>query len=124
MYGNFNKFYGSTWTINQAKTKTLGEFLETGKIKSIFFLTDSKFKNAETSHFAVLKYLIDKYNGKMKVFQNHAKVTLLQNADHNFTITGSANYTANPRTEQFTLDDDSELFEFYENWFLKSLGLK
>jgi len=123
LYGSFDLFYGSTWTINHSKINLLAKYVESGQLGTLYFLSDSKFKSAETAQFATLMKVINQFGGKLRVFQNHSKITLLKNDQHNFVIAGSANYTANPRVEQFTFDDCEELFEFYETWFKRLLEI-
>ena len=51
-------------------------------------------------------------------WENHAKVILLNNvaADAWYVVEGSANWTANPRTEQNILINDRGTWEFHAGW--------
>ena len=53
---------------------------------------------------------------RFKACENHAKVVLLQAGEDWLVFEGSANFTANPRIEQFVLNNDRELFEFHKTW--------
>ena len=56
-------------------------------------------------------------------FQNHTKIILLRTAKTFIVIEGSANFTANPRLENYTLSSDETLYNFHREWMEHMLGL-
>lgn len=123
-FGQMDKFYISTWIISLSIMKQIDKLLISGDLKSINLITDLMFKNRKTDMYAAVLGVVKKHGGKIKIIRNHAKITLLQNKSHSFIITSSANYTRNPRSEQFTLSESKELFDFYENWFKEVMDIK
>lgn len=87
-------------------------------IKSINILTGLYFKRRETSIYATLLEGLQKRKQRFICLENHAKVTLLCNyATENYiVIEGSANYTSNPRIEQYVISNDKETYDFHKSW--------
>lgn len=52
----------------------------------------------------------------LRVARTHAKVTTIRNATWNLVIRGSMNLTANPRAEQFDIDDSPDIANFFDAW--------
>jgi hypothetical protein len=116
MGGKVNQFYFSTWTMNLSNTRELLQLFDEGKIKSIAALVGLYFKKRETNVFNELYEGLKKRNQRIFSNENHSKVTLLENGVDYITICGSANFTANPRIEQFTVHNSKELFQFHKGW--------
>jgi hypothetical protein len=54
--------------------------------------------------------------------ENHSKITLMDNGVDFIVIEGSANFTANPRIEQFTVINSKELYDFHKKWMNEIIG--
>lgn len=70
----------------------------------------------ETAVFNMLYEGLKKRNQKMFCNENHSKVTLIENGTDYLVIEGSANFTANPRIEQFVITNSKELYLFHKSW--------
>lgn len=116
MGGKINDFYFSTWTMNYQNVHALLKLFDDKKIKKISALVGLYFKKRETAVFNDLYEGLKKRNQRIFCNENHAKVTLFTNGKDFVTICGSANFTANPRIEQFTVHNSKELFDFHKNW--------
>lgn len=114
--GKVNQFYFSIWTMNLSNTRELLQLFDEGKIKSISALVGLYFKKRETNVFNELYEGLKKRDQRIYSNENHSKITLLENGVDYITICGSANFTANPRIEQFTVHNSKELFLFHKVW--------
>jgi len=116
--GHADEFYGSTWTLNRQNCQELLTLFDQGKIRSIGFLTGVYFKRREAAVYALLMTGLTERRQRYCCLENHAKVTLLANHQRGdyLTVEGSANYTANPRIEQYCLTNDRTVFDFHKTW--------
>ena len=111
-----DEMYFSTWTMNLSNTKELFNIFDKGKVKKINALVGLYFKKRESAVFNELYEGLKKRGQRILSNENHSKITLLSNGVDFITICGSANFTANPRIEQFTIHNSKELFEFHKEW--------
>ena len=124
--GKADRLYCSTWTTNRANTKNLFELWDAGKIGVADWLVGLYFKRRETDVYAMLLDGLVKRGGRLKAFETHAKVLLLNNKRRNawYSIESSANMTANPRLEQYVITNDKSLWTFHQEWFEEMLEIK
>ena len=118
MMGHADEFYGSTWTLNRQACTDLLALFDQAKIRKISMLTGLYFKRRETAVYAKLMLGLTERRQRYICLENHAKVTLLANhqtGDY-LTIEGSANYTANPRIEQYVVCNDRTVYDFHKAW--------
>ena len=109
-------FYFSTRTLNNQNTEYILKLYDDGYVKSINCLVGLYFKKRETAVFNLLYDGIKQRKQKIFCNENHSKVTLLENGTDFITIQGSANFTANPRIEQFSIHNSKQLFDFHKQW--------
>lgn len=116
LMGNAAEFYGSTWTMNRANVLEMLDLYDTKRIGALNILTGTYFKARESAVCNTLIEGCQQRGQRFLAFQNHAKIVLLRNAGMNLVIEGSANFTANPRLEQYTMSNDAGLYEFHRGW--------
>ena len=114
--GNCNDFYFSTWTLNNQNSEAILKLYDDGKVKSINALVGLYFKTRESAVFNMLYEGLLSRGQKLFANANHSKITLLDNGKDYIIIEGSANFTANPRIEQFVITNSKELHEFHKKW--------
>lgn len=121
LLGGIDVMYGSTWTMSQMNVRDLEIMYKSGKIKEINMFTGTYFKRRESSVYNYLVNFILNSKQKYKCFENHSKILLLHNTKKQIYIVveGSANFTMNPRTEQFVMTNSKELYEFHKKWLDK-----
>ncbi len=121
--GYSDEFYGSTWTLNRNNCVEMFKLYDCGLIKNIHMFTGTYFKRRESAVYATLLQGIQERKQHYKCFENHAKIVLLcnHNSGDYFVVEGSANFTANPRTEQYVITNNKELFYFHKKWMDKIL---
>lgn len=109
-------FYGATWTMNDANVKSLLSLIDDGTIQHANILVGLYFLHREPVVAASLREGFEGRAQNFKAAENHAKVVLLSNGQDYLVFEGSANFTANPRIEQFVLNNNRELYEFHKTW--------
>lgn len=114
--GKCTDFYFSTWTMNLGNTRALIKLFDEGKILKVNALVGLYFKKRESAVFNELYEGLKERGQKVFSNENHSKVTLLTNGIDYITISGSANFTSNPRIEQFSINNSKELFDFHKKW--------
>ena len=122
--GYADEFYGSTWTMNRQNCQELLRLFDQARIRKIGFLTGLYFKRRETAVYALLMTGLTERRQRYVCLENHAKVTLLANhktGDY-LTVEGSANYTANPRIEQYCITNDRTVYDFHKAWMEEILA--
>lgn len=106
----------STWTMNRGNVLELLDLFDGGKLTSILMLTGLYFKRRESAVYATLLEGLQDRNQRYLAFRNHAKLILLQTSTAALVVEGSANFTANPRVEQYVLTHDLDLLKFHAGW--------
>jgi hypothetical protein len=116
MGGNINDFYFSTWTLNNSNCESILKLYDEKKVKSINCLVGLYFMKREAQVFNMIYEGLKERGQRIFSNENHSKVTLLENGKDFIVICGSANFTSNPRIEQFTIYNSKELFDFHKSW--------
>ena len=117
-------FYGSTWTMNRKNITEMVNLFDAGKIKTINLLTGLYFKRREAAVYATVLQAIKQRKQRYCAFKNHAKVLLLGDGKNYITIEGSANFTGNPRLEQYVMTNSQEVYNFHKEWMEQMLDGK
>lgn len=110
------EFLGCTWTMNDQNVQSLMGLIDDGTIRSASVLVGLYFLHREPVVADLLKEGLASRAQRFKAHDNHAKVVLLSNGTDYLVIEASANFTANPRIEQFVVNNDQGLYEFHKDW--------
>lgn len=118
--GVIDEAYIATWTISKNNVNDLIKMVDEGKIKKLtFLLNDGMLKTANTKPiYALLRLEFDKRKDKINyaVANSHAKVQAYRSGDRYCTISGSGNWSLNPRIEDYNLIGGEKYFNFTKNW--------
>jgi hypothetical protein len=116
--GPADSLYGSTWTMNRANVDDLLKMFDDGKIRQVSIASGNYFLRRESAVAATLLLGLRERGQRFVTWENHTKVILLASAaaDAWYVVEGSANWTANPRTEQNILLNDRATWEFHKAW--------
>lgn len=102
--------YISSWTAAIDDMAELVELRDQSKIREIILMVDKSTPGRGKDYLKKLHAML----GNNVFFSRvHAKFVVIQNADWNVTIRTSMNLNRNIRIEQFDLDDDPEIAEFF-----------
>lgn len=111
------EMYLATWTISKQNISRLKLAIESGKLKKLTMVFSSTLKAANPALYASLVgALKDFENVKLKEINSHAKTFSISNGTDFLTVSGSANWSENPRIENFLLLNDKDLFEHHKDW--------
>lgn len=105
----------STWAAASADIRKQKEFLQNGKIKSIFFLIDRGFKNRQPENMAELEKLF--CNDSYRFLSLHSKFVVIENDHWHVVIRTSMNLNENKRFENFEITEDEEFCEYFKKFF-------
>ena len=117
-----HEFYGSTWTMNRYNVLDLLGLLDKGYIEKAAILTGTYFKRRESSVYAQLVTGLAKRGQRFNAFINHTKIVLLKTETDYIVFEGSANFTANPRLENYIICNDQGLYDFHRSWMEEMLA--
>jgi nitrate reductase beta subunit len=111
------EMYLATWTISKQNIKRIEEAVSTGKLKSLTLVFSSTLKPANPALYASLVGSLKNFeNVKLKEINSHAKTFSVTNGVDFITVSGSANWSENPRIENFLILNDKNLFEHHKDW--------
>jgi hypothetical protein len=106
----------ATWCCNHRCALDLIDRIESGQIGSMKLIVGLYLKRREQAVFSTLANGLTKHGQKLLATECHAKIFTIQHAQNHITIEGSANWTSNPRIEQFTITNDRGLHDFHRKW--------
>jgi hypothetical protein len=107
----------STWTAGIRDVENASMLIKRGKLLSLKLLCDRSFPRRQPKY---CRRILEVFGADaIRCTRTHAKFALIGNDDWHVVIRSSMNLNRNPRFEQFDLDDDAELFRFFEEHWLE-----
>ena len=110
----------ATWIINRDYINILFDDLESGKLNNMVFIISNRMGQLGKGHspnFNVLKTkAIEHPRVEFRVCNSHAKVYCMTNNIDYITISGSGNWSENPRLENYCISNDKNRFDFHKAW--------
>ena len=109
--------YISTWTMNRANALAILDLIDAATIKHMSLMTGLYFKRRETAVYTTIAEGLIQRGQRFVALLNHTKIMLIGKKPGPWLVfEGSANFTANPRIEQFVVSNDQSLFNFHREW--------
>lgn len=102
----------STWTMGIYDADVLWNFVDNGGVQRIRFLLDPSMFRVSQSRYAPA-FLAAFGGDAIRAVENHAKFTLVGNAEWQITICASMNLNRNKRLENFCLFEGRAAYDFY-----------
>lgn len=121
-YGAVDELIGSTWCMNSHTVMDLKVKYKERLIKNIILLTGDYFKLKQRSEYGQLYEFMQDNKLHYKSCKNHAKILAVKINDKNIVVESSANFTTNPRVENFTIYNDKELYDFHKSWIMEAIN--
>jgi len=115
--------YLSTWTMNRYHAQNILSLLDTGQLSKCVLLTDPYWKRRESAvATALISGLIDRKQ-RYCAFPNHAKVLCMASQDEtrSCVVFSSANFSAQPRAENFTMSTSPDLYHAAKMQFFETI---
>jgi len=121
-HGVIRHLYIATYSINLKAMEIITNLMDSGLIENwtLILNHNMKFKMKGQDVF-LLEEEKKRKNFKIIKKYSHAKVTLIDQDDRKIVISGSGNYSENQKIEQYTINNDAELFDFHKSWMLDVL---
>lgn len=106
----------STWAMTMPVCTQFIEMMDSGQLGNCGFIADTSLQRLQGAVYAKLATRFNSAKQPLRMTACHAKIALIKTASHNIVMEGSANFTNNPRIEQFCIINDSKIFEFHFQW--------
>jgi len=104
----------STWTAAHSELRTVFDMLQSGDVKKMRMLVDFSFQRRAPALLHQVRELFGQES--VRVSKSHAKFYLIKTESRKFVIRTSMNLNFNPRLEDFTIEEDYDLYEFLERF--------
>ena len=115
-----NEMYVSTLSMSQNNVDSLAGLIENDYIKNKLNLMISNYFYSHEKN-KLIPYVLKKCDIDNKfdllVMRNHTKICLMQISNIFLVLSGSANLRSSNSVEQFVLQENKELYNFYKKWF-------
>lgn len=113
----FDSLLLSTWCMAGEDVEEIESYLERGILKNVDFYVGEIFPKTYKMVYEMVLKLSDKYGSRCCIFRNHSKVMVLKSNKLSCVIESSANINTNPRVEQTVITFDSDLADFYIDFY-------
>lgn len=104
----------STWSAGVYDATALRGMMDSGLILDVLIMTDRSYATRQKEYATTLEMAFGK--GRIRTTNTHAKFVLISNADWKVCVRSSMNLNENKRCENFDIDDDVEIFDFYQGF--------
>lgn len=101
----------TTWSAGIKDAANVRWMLDTDLMKSFRLITDHSYVGRKTKYIIPITDLFGKEN--IRTSRVHAKFVLIGNDNYRFCIRSSMNLNANGTCESFEIDENREIYEFY-----------
>lgn len=117
-----NEMYVSSFRIGKKELQLIDTLHKSGKIKMCHFAVGTLMENDSNSvkkyhYYDNFKGICEKNKWKYVTVNNHSKILLFDTEIGKFVLETSSNLNENPKIEQFSFENDSELYYFYRSIF-------
>lgn len=113
----------ATWIVNKDYIDMLFRDLDSGTLQEMTFLISNRMSQLGKGHgpnFNVLKTQAMAHpRCNFRVANSHAKVFSMTNGNDYITVSGSGNWSENPRIENYCITNDKVKFDFHKAWMLE-----
>lgn len=110
----------STLRVGEKQFKVLQKLKRENKLDEANFITGTIMKentinNKKYRYYEIFTEGCKENNWKWEVVNNHSKLILMQTKENYYVLETSSNLNENPKIEQFTFENDKDLYYFYYN---------
>ena len=119
-FGHGCTLHISTWSLNPDHVYMLLELLDSGALVELTLICDPSLRTRKPAIMATLKVGMSRFPGcHLVMAKNHAKIYCMKDVDGDrfCTITGSANLSGTPRSENYTVSTDPGLYHHFITHF-------
>jgi len=112
----------STWCMARLDIEEFHRQIMLGCIGELSFYVGEIFPGSYPEEYAEICEVCRDSGGRVAVFRNHSKVMAGHGEKFSFVIESSANINTNPRTEQTVITINTELTNFYFEFYEKIIS--
>ena len=105
----------STWTMGIRDAKNAGLMLDSEAMTSFRLYVDRSFATRQPGYCSAVRKIFG--DESIRTTNTHAKIATIRNERWAITVRSSMNLNRNPRFENFDIDDDVTILEFFEEHF-------
>ena len=102
----------STWTPGKIEMNCVADMLDAHQITRFRFLVDRSFVTRHPDYVSRIQAMFGAET--IRQTRTHAKFALVRGGDYRIAIRTSMNFNHNTRFEQFDLDDDPAIYDFFD----------
>mgnify|MGYP000964634650 CR=1 FL=1 len=119
----------STLRIGEKQFEYMARTHAAGRIKSATFFIGSLMREDENKHNAKYDYYrkfvktCERTGWRYFIVNNHSKIILMRTKNNYYVLETSSNLNENPKIEQYSFENNIELYDFYYAFF-KALAEK
>jgi hypothetical protein len=110
----------ATWSAGIKDANTVKWMVDSELIYSFMLVTDHSYVTRQPKYALQLGELFGKEN--IRTSELHAKFVLIENENFKITIKTSMNLNANRTCENFEIDDNEDIYKFYQDFVLNTFG--
>lgn len=111
-----DNLYISTSRVGKKEILLLDKLYRDGRLGCVKFVFCGLMEQDKYPYYRILEAVCNKNGWSFVGKRNHSKVFLFDTKIGKFVLETSSNLNENPKIEQFSLENDSELFEFYKKY--------
>lgn len=112
--------------IGQKHIKYLNKLHKDGRIDKAEFIVGDIFEKRGLSekytYYDYFKKVCKENNWKYKCTNNHAKIILMKTSENYYVVETSGNFNENPKIEQFSFEENEDLYNFYKGFISEVLN--
>lgn len=122
-FGIIDEMYLSTWTISRENVMRILKAFDGGQIKHFEFLINNGLlkTNSTKAIWGLINDEFKERNIKFRAVNSHAKIFCVRCGDRFITVSGSGNWSENPRIENYFIIGGEDTFNFNKKWMQELL---
>lgn len=117
------ELHASTLRIGPKQYAYLNAMANAGRLKAARFVTSTMQKDMDgrrgPNYAKEFAAIAARHGWRVTVINNHSKVILMRTAASHYVLETSSNLNENPKIEQYSFENNQELYEFYLHFFDK-----
>jgi len=111
-----DELYLTSYRIGKKAIIQLNDLINSNRIDKLTILINDGFPKFAPDVWNNLKIL---NKTKLILENNHTKIILAKTKENYYIIEGSGNLSINARIEQYTFDNNKQIYDFHKNWIDK-----
>lgn len=113
----------ATWMINRHYIDMLISDIKEQRLSELVFVLSNRMSQLGGLHKSNMNRIKSELptmsNVSFKIANSHAKVFTMKSKDLYITVSGSGNWSDNPRIENYIICNSEDVFDFHKSWMLE-----